>query len=98
MSTTEKQWKVIVDLLQCMTAGQFKTQAASDALVKVVNLLEPMARQPKVPAETWTKLIVGLKVGSSLQLLSEQHQACQVGPWSRPAVCPRGLQHSTATA
>lgn len=65
MSTTEKQWKVVVDLLQCITAGKFKTQAASDALVKIVNLLEPMARQPAAPTTTWTKLVVGLKVGSS---------------------------------
>lgn len=65
MSTTEKQWKVVMDLLQCITAGKFKTQAASDALVKIVNLLEPMARQPAAPTTTLTKLVVGLKVGSS---------------------------------
>lgn len=65
MSTTEKQWKAIVNLLQCMTAGQFKTPAAADALMKAGNLLEHMDRQPAAPAKIWTKLVVGLKVRSS---------------------------------
>jgi len=65
MSTTEKQWKVIVDLLQCMTAGQFTTPAAADALQKVVSLLGPTMCLPAAPTKTWTKLVVGLKVGSS---------------------------------
>jgi len=65
MSTTEKQWKVIVDLLQCMTAGQFKTPAASDALIEAMNLLEPMTSQPIPPAKAWIKLVCVLKVGSS---------------------------------
>jgi len=54
-----------MDLLQCMTAGQFKTPAAADAILKAMDLLETIVRQGAPPARTWTKLVVGLKVGSS---------------------------------
>jgi len=80
--TTEKQWKVILDLLQCMTAGHFKTPAALNALMKVLKLLKPMARQPAAPAKNCTKLVVGLKVGSTVaeqvQLLLDRNK---LGLW-----------------
>jgi len=69
MSTTEKQWKEVLDLLQCMTAGQFTTPAAVDAVMKAGSLVGPMARQPATPAKTCTKLVAGLKVRSSSRLL-----------------------------
>jgi len=91
MSTIEKQWKVVLDLLQCMTAGQFKTPAAADAILKAMDLLEPIVRQGATPARTLTKLVVGFKVGSSCSLsqLTLVHLvACNKG---KAAMCT--MQH-----